>query len=290
MPDYGQKSGISHAGRSAFWSRRAGNYIVGNNSATSDITNGDQDGAVMLQAEGFTTFNMTIPEPPRIQAVGDGATLATIIGAITDVIGGNKGYVVLDQDLAAATDGRKLYTRGSDVVLGTNVSKVVQNDLAFVVNQQAKNRTTAVGSLNDSVWLVREFLLVNATGQFAPISGTAYDPNEHPYSLVFNETNRDLFGTELTVANYGYANNLVLSYYSPAPVVYQTWVGDGTETVFNINSAYVPIEAAANAVQVAVNGAVQAYTTNYTVSGQAITFGTAPADGAIITAHVKYQA
>jgi len=288
---FGMKSGVTHAARYAFWSRRVGNYALGNNSATSDITAGDQAGALFQRAEGLQTFEMNLPEPPRLPAVGDGGTLVTIIGAITETVGGTSGYVVLDIALAAATDGRLVYTLApsNDNVIGLNVSEAVPNDLIFVVSQQAKNRdTSGSATLNESTWLITEFLNVNAVNQFASYSGTAYDANQHPYSLTFNESDRNVYGTQLTTANYGYANHLALRYYSPNPVFFQTWKGDGTETTFNIDSSYVPAAESGDAVLVAVNGTMQTYTTNYTVSGLDITFATAPAFDAIITAHVKF--
>jgi hypothetical protein len=290
---YGNQAGVTHAARYAFWSRRDGNYIVGNNSGTSALTKGDDSGGAMLRVDGIRLLNSTIPEPPRNPHVGDGGTLVTINGRVTEAVTGTLGTATLEFDFAAAVDGRSVYTRASDKVLGHNISRAVSQDLAFVVNQENQNRDTS-GSTNENAsnWYVTEHLLVEATQLNPEVSGVEYNGQQWDYSLTFNETNVDLFGTTLTAANYGYANNIKLSYFSPAPVFYQTFVGDGAQTTFTIPSDYVPYAEDGDAVIIGVDGTLQTYdaTTGYTVSGQTITFNSgAPADGAIIVVHVKFQ-
>ena len=70
-------------------------------------------------------------------------------------------------------------------------------------------------------------------------------------------------------------------YKSDNPVIWGTYVGDNSTTTFAIDSAYDPVAEAATAIQCWDDGVEQTYTTNFSLSGQNLTFVAAPGTGSI---------
>tara|TARA_R100000697_G_scaffold116646_1_gene137444 strand:- start:3058 stop:4461 length:1404 start_codon:yes stop_codon:yes gene_type:complete len=88
---------------------------------------------------------------------------------------------------------------------------------------------------------------------------------------------------ELEAANKAYVDGLSL-YNSPTAISVYTFTGDTSKTAFTMDPA--PGSTDANAFLVDVGGVAQRPTTDYTVSGSVITFGTAPPTATITVRNI----
>lgn len=263
----------------AFWARKDSTGVYPHGS-TGAISNGS--GAMMTRANGFTSLEVTQNEPAIITNVADGGIFDSYRVNPTEPVRATFGTIALDTDLSSNALNTTLYTEGEHEVELVSNDCLEFNDLVVVVNSRADLYNASTGIWTRNVWWVDEYINVTAF-PLTPSSGG--DPSVAPatfqYALVMNDISKTLAGETITSGNYGRGKGYARRYKSANPVIWGTFVGDASATTFAIDSAYDPVAEAASAIQVWDDGTEQAYTTDFTLSDQTLTFVAAPAAGSI---------
>ena len=256
-----------------FWGVRHGSYL--NGVSTSALANGTA--SAMGRARAINEFAVTRPTATAVAKVGDNGTYGTWTQTPTDAMTGTSGFAIFDETFETVAQGRKIYSDNSYRVVADSANCVNYRSLILIANSPATSQETATRGL--AGYYVHIYLAVTASP-----SGESYNINEavsFPYSLIFDETALDVFGTTLLDADYGTTQAARLRFFSQYPVHGGAYVGDGSASQ-TIVTSYTPAAASVDAVQVAINGTRRAYTTDYTVdpATKTITFtGTLPAAG-----------
>jgi len=271
---------------------------VNNGSTISDGASGTLMGN-MDMVDGWIP---EIPDNPRGVLVGNGRNILTVQGKVVDPITGSGSLALFDQRIVENISNAKVRTYGGAKAIDY-IPDIVQNDICTVINTLAINQDTA-GTVGVNEYWVVESHLVNASAKIPGITGANYDPAVTAFSLTYNKTNRDMFGDDVSASDYSDAGavtgglTMITMYQSPYPIIYQTWIGDGSRTEFDIDSSITPAGVTANFVMTAAGGTPLTYTGSTATSGEyevtedsgtyTITTGDAVADGAYVVARIQY--
>ena len=266
--------------RYTFFGVRVGNYLNGATSTT--LANGVTAG--MLRVNGVQNFAMTRPALSTVTVAGDNGKIGQYSIAPTDSVTGTLGTAVFDMNFETVMTKRTLKVSGGFDMTPLSNQCLSYENLVFVINTPAQSNES--GTKGQAGYLVTELYSVQAqpTGQtFGLNTSVVFE-----YTLSLNESDRDLFGTTLS----GYNANSVfgVQYFSPKPIHYAVYVGDGTSGQATATLDYDIAEASADAVQVAINGTAQTYSTHFTanLTTNKVSFvGTIPASGEI--AVIRYM-
>lgn len=256
--------------------------------STGSISNGA--GAMMAQAVGFTDLTVNRPAPAAKNLVYDGGVGTTYYPRPVEGVTGTKNLIILDEDLSAVVNSSIVFTEGQhDIELKTNKCYSVTN-LALVVVSRAESRES--GSEGEEGFVIEEYLNVRAFQLEPGNSGNpGDDPRPIPYQLIFEEPTTMLNGVAISNATHGHGRGYKREYWSENPVIYGAFVGNNSATTFSIPAAYAPVAEAASAIQNWADGSELTYGAsagNFNVSGQTLTFVTAPADGVVNIFKLEY--
>lgn len=242
----------------ALWDSANPNYIAGTDGSLSA---GEDSG--MGRLLGMTEIVANTPQASSLSRSGDNGVLGSFITNPTESPTGNMAFGSFDQVFDTAVTGRVIKAEGAhDISLSSN--RCYQFSPIFVVVNSPAN-SDASGSVGEGGWQVQEYLYAFAQ----PMSVSNISQNtvhSYTHSLVFNERGVTAYGETITTANYGVTQAWKTDpYWSPYPVRYHTYVGDGgSAQTFTLDTP--PVSADANGLQIWDNGTKLAYTTNYTVS------------------------
>jgi hypothetical protein len=259
--------------------RKNGVYPYG---ITGTLANGSDAGMQLFK--GFVELALTVPEAATIALLADGGVIGTRRGQPAAPISGTQTMLLIDQNVSIQSDGRVLYTEGSqEVELGSQFD-LAYNKFCAVYNQRGEDRESASPT---NIWWVTELLDFEWQRLLAGLSGTDFNARGDSYSMSVSEVAKDLFGVTFTVPNYGKTKGWFRRYQSDYPVYYHTFIGDGVTTTTTLD--YLPASADAEGVRYTKGGVLQTYTTNYTVSTSTgvVTYVAAPAAGTVNILRVK---
>jgi len=266
------------AAQYVFWAKKNGAYPFG---ATGTIANGGNAG--MARHLGVASLAITIPEASSTPIQGDGGVLGSFKGRPVDPITGSIVFSVMDLVFEATAEGRKLYTDNQFSASVMSETCVNYADLCMVIN--AKAQSMATGSLGESGYWVYELWDVEAQSIPSELSGTAYDAVPSTYNLTLESVDTEITGLPVSSTNYGVKRGYLKKYWSENPVHIVTHVGDGADVTATLD--LVPAAETAAKFTVVQNGVLKAYTTDYTVSGQTLTFVAAPTAG--VRSVIRYE-
>lgn len=267
----------------SLWDSASPSYIAGTDGT---LAAGEDSG--MGRAIGLSQISSATPEAPLVTRTGDNGVLGTFITNPTDSPSGSTAFGSFDQTFDTVVTGRVIKTEGiHDISLSSNRCYTF-SPVFLVVNSPAQSDAT--GSVGEGGWQVQEYLYAYVQ-PMSVADMTQSTAHSYTHRLVFNERGILPYGETITTANYGVTQAWKTDpYWSPYPVYYHAYVGDGGASQdFTLDK--VPVSADAAGAEVWINGTKQTYTTHYTVSASTgvVTFtGTLPASGNFAVAKVRF--
>jgi hypothetical protein len=251
--------------------------FIGN--GTTAPAAGAQTGSALARIDGFKSADTSVPELERVQATGDDSALTEFQFESTALAGGNLEVAVHDMDFAAKVLGLSVIDNGnlSHAALG-QPKNPDRKDVVLVLQRIAKSYTA--GSRGTSRY---EGIIV-PKGTVTPLlSSFAERAVGNPrYQITMSKSDAYPWGATLSTGTEGTEEAAFIEFATPNPLMIERWTGDGAETVFNLTETAAAADA--DNVLVWVDGLPQTYTTHYTTTTSAITFGTAPQNNAPVIA------
>jgi len=259
-------------------------YIAG---TSGTLASGEDSGMGTLQ--GASSFSASIPEAVSIPRPGDNGNLGNFQSASADSPTGTDTYVSFNQTFDIKATDRLINAVGPHDVSLLSGKCQTYTPVFFVVNSPAMSDES--GSEGENGWVVEEYYYAFAQ----PLSVADKSINtahNYTHKLTFNERGTMPWGEAITAVNYGVDSAWKSDpYWSPYPVYYQTYVGDGASTqTFTLDK--IPVADDGDALQIWEAGVSLVHSTNYAVSTTTgvVTFvGTDPADGAFAVCKVMYN-
>lgn len=268
----------------ALYDSASPSYIAGTDGT---LAAGEDSG--MGRLLGISDLAAAVPEAPVVSRIGDNGSLGGFLTNPTDQPSGSMAFGSFGQLFDVAITQRAIKAEGPhDISLSSHRCYDFRPFL-LVVNSPAES--DEAGSLSEPGWEVEEYLYVLAQ----PMSVAAHaanTPHEYTHRLVFKERDRLPWGELITVGNYGLTRAWKTDpYWSPWPVYYHTYVGDGgAAQTFTLSE--IPVADDGTALQIWDNGTKLEHSTNYAVntSTGVVTFvSTDPASGNFAVCKVLYD-
>ena len=265
------------------WDTASPDFIAG---TSGTLSAGEDSG--MGRALGISDLSLAIPEATIIDRPGDNGILGSFIANPTSGPTGTATYISFDQAFDIAATKRKIKAvEAHDISLSSNVCYNFA-PIHMVVNSPAFSDES--GSIGEAGWEVEEYLyvFVQPTSVAAKAINAAHN---YTHRLVFNERGILPYGETITESNYGLTKAWKTDpYWSPFPVFYHTYVGDGgAAQTFTLDK--LPVVDDGEHLQIWDNGTSLVHTTNYSVnvSTGLVTFvNTDPATGQFAVCKVLY--
>jgi len=243
---------------------------------TSDPTAGNQDGSPMFRMLGAKSSPLQPNEPDFVTQTGDDQPMAQWQFDPTENPSGVLTYAVVDLDQEAIFQNTKTFEFAGGKGGVRQPADTSRADICLIHQARAKSAdNTTYGA---SRWYVHLYLKATAS----PLGGTLEErtPMDNQISVSVNNSEAFPWGATLQEAIEGTERATQIPYNFDDPITIHTHKGDGAETIFNV--AYTPTADAD--IEILINGVK---TTDWTRSGKAITFGTAPPSDQYI--HTVYQ-
>lgn len=236
---------------------------------------------------GFQNLANTVPQATNEPRLGDNGTIGAFTVNPATVPSGTSAFGSFDQVFVTSVTGRTIKTEGPHDLSLATLNCNEYKPVFVVVNSPATS--DAAGSIGELGYQVEEYLLVTVDDNSVADKSTN---TQHIYTASFNYSDRDTtpWGETIIDGDYGVTRAWKFDpYWSPNPVTFHTYVGDGgAAQTFTLD--LTPAGEDANNLQIWEAGTKLIYTTNYTVvaSTGVVTFvGTDPAAAAFAVA--KYQ-
>lgn len=232
------------------------------------------------QIVGMQTFNVTLPDYRRISHQGDDRVLQVDFLPPTEQA--TAEINVSEENLAnlAIMTSTLVRTIGEAKLLGLATSEQGNEpDLGLLMYQQA------VSGTGTRVW--RSFMIPR--GRLSPRpSGFNENPSQHNIQVAMNVSSAHLWGETFVQGTDGFEEAQVLIMHTQYKPNICAFIGDNSTTAFSLPTAK-PAVSTDKIHGVWVDGVKKTLTTHYTVTTTAITFLTAPADGATIVVLYEFN-
>lgn len=263
-----------------FWAlNNADGYPCG---TAGTLANGSD--ASMARLLGVESFSLPMQEPRQVNIPGDNDTQAIYLFPPEALPNGDIVLGNIDLTFWAKQQGMNVYADGEYSGVVGQPDSPSFGTMTFVVNAPAKSAQS--GSAGNAGYRVKIYPKVQAVpigdGGQSSAQGTKFS-----HKLIANKSSKLPWGEPFTVMNHGTTLAAVYEFYSDYRIVLHTHVGDASDTAFTLG--YTPAAATAGKIQVWKNGTLLTITTDWTVSGNVITMGTAPAAAAVTVARVAYS-
>lgn len=270
------------------WGKNAGGIVEGTNGA---LANGADSG--MGRLIGVENWNVALAKARAVAIPADNGLAGSIILAPNTVTSGTLDVTVNDPTFLTAPVGMLVDTEDTldFALIGVPCPQFVS--LSVVINSPAQSATSgAVGVPAWEVsWFPNVYMWAHGIDQYQ--DGNA---NHDIFDVVLSTFDRYPWGQQPTVLLNGSTRGIKLApFFSPAPMIVHTFVGDGSTVTVTLNETpYAATGTAVRATSVAAGVATPlVYGTGagkYTVvpSTRVLTFGTAPAAGTIVPINYMY--
>lgn len=227
---------------------------------TGSLTAGNDAG--FRRAKGFTQLAETRPAVEFVPAIGDNGVLGEFTQRAQEPVTANFGAAVFDQTLAAALDGRTVYTLSAwEVSMRTNKCTTLAQ-LAMIVNGRVISQET--GTVGQEGWYTILYWNIKAQETGRTYSGTSAAGLESVYALTASEVDTTWWEESITT-NYGvsrsFASDPIISDY---PITAHRFIRNAVATSFTVDET--PAGADGTSVVAWNNGSLLTYTTDYTVT------------------------
>lgn len=276
---YNVKSSVGNYVRSVHYGVVDSAGLLIGSTATAPAA-GNQTGSSLAQLLGVQNFPFQVVEPDRPTQKGDGGALVRFVNRPTDLPSSDPTFGAHDRTFAALVQSMK--TRDIGGLSGAPVQPYSPTfrDMFFIVQGPAVSEDSA--SLDAAIW--EGTMIFKA--QCMPRGRDGYKTDGLPsyaYALTANYATQFPWGDDFTVLLDGDTKMVAWDFTAPYQVMVQHWVGNNTETVFNLSHTLA--EDSANNIMVwSPGGTALTWIASGATGSQfsadiatnAITLGTAP--------------
>jgi len=264
-------------------------YLQG--SSTTTPSNGDQDGSIMAQLQGASSFPWA-PSTAQSQSVeADDGAIAHFMFYPTELPTAQAVFRASDYDFDAACETMLVHDVGQFSVIPRGGYQPTYRDMCFLVISQSKTLTDTGIASGLSHW---EALFVGPTNvqpQGRAERASATVNADYNYQITSNFASQYPTGVAFSASNIGTTKTPAFDFTSPYKPIFQRWNGDNSETTFNLGKNIA--EDSANNIRVFVDGTEITWVTGVPGAGEfgitegatdTAVFGTAPGTSSEIVA------
>lgn len=227
--------------------------------ASATLANGADSGGFAIL--GPQSADITIPDMERINVLGADGKLASYLFESDTETGLVFEAGGIDLDMAMASQGRAVETVNNWEIAVLRPAMRTPQTMWWIINSRAKSMES--GSLNNPGYVVDmlkvEISYLGSTGR------SNKTPHTHRFSAVVLQSDVYPWGADVT----GGAGD-AFTFWSANRVRLHAMRGDNTDVTLTLPSTLAA--TASDRVNVFHDGVLQAYTTDYTISGQVITW------------------
>jgi len=227
-----------------------------------------------LVVGGPASLEITLPDPSQIVHIGNNAVLQRDQLPSTDLSSAVLTVSRQDLDTLATITGAKVQTIGELHMLPMQTSQQgLEPTVGFYAYQQLKDEN---GNRRWATWVFPKVTMSPKPGSLSREARTL------TYNITPNVTKKTIAGTALSVADNGCVSAEFMVYESNYRLGIVAWLGDNSAVDFDFPTNRQAAIAHADNIRVYVNGTLT--TVGITLGTDDLTFGTAPASGAVIVA------
>jgi hypothetical protein len=260
--------------------KNADGYVIGSSAAAPAA--GDQDGSGFLRLEGAVTADVALPDSELQDAIGDDVPLVRFDFGPPSLPGGVMELQARNYEFEALCQGTLVRSPYSTLKVTTLQPRdAALPTLVYILQRRAV--TWEPSNRGVQAWEILYVPAATTRPLFKVFQTRQTGP--YRYSIAASHSDKLPWGATFTLGVDGTTSAPLVPIVSENPVYQDNYIGDNTETVFNLT--YTPV--AVGRFVVAINGVEQVYTTNYTVSivNKTITFISPPGSNAVI--NVLYE-
>ena len=250
--------------------------------AVSSLTSGENAG--MAELDGPKSNSLALPSKQRVPIAAADGVIAQFLFEGSELPSGEMQMSTFDLNFQAFVDGTAVKDYGlfSGVPLGPRGNTPANT--FFLFSREAKRRTTGSIGLKGYEHLL--VLLAECATRFTNGAQTAQE-DVVPYDVNLNYADTMPWGEAISTANgYGTSEMLAYPFFSNYPVSMDFFIGDGSDTAFDLQ--YTPVSG--GTLKVFTNGAIQTISTHYSVSSDTVTYVSAVGDDVQSTVWYEHQA
>lgn len=270
--------------RMYYWRVGSDGYIIGSTGTAPAAGNTNGSGAA--KADGVKTAEIAIPEGQVVQVTGDNQALGTFIFPPSELPSFNIEVATMDLTLEALMQDTLTYDDGDTTFGALAPTDPVYNDIGLLFLRDARGRATgSIGAAHfEGVLIPKATMQALGSSGFKEREGTSYR-----YKVIANPADKFPWGLAIDATTVlGTPSTPIIPFIAENRVHVHRFTGNNTQTAFVLQ--HTPVAASSAKVRVYVNGVKKTYTTDYTVNTgtKTVTFGSAPANNAIIVVHYEF--
>lgn len=260
-------------------------YLLG--GTTTAPVAGNAAGSAMLALTGMVSADPTVAEPAIVDVPGDNGSQGSFIFGPESQPAFTLEKSVFNMVLDAIAQSTKVFTDGQVNYGILQPANPVHPTMCWILQSPTKKKDVGVNGLKAwSGYIIpasEAFPLGRASFSTRAAASDRIRVAATPVSMLFD-------GMEINDTDFGTTEGPILYFTSDYPIVFHRFTGDAIEDTFVLS--HTP--AAANQVQVRVNGILKVLTTDYTINlaTKELVFGVGdiPANNAAIVVRIGIAA
>jgi hypothetical protein len=273
---------ITQGAQHTFWGTFASDSDTFNGTSDDDLAAGEE--SHMARLDGIINVPFTVPGAETLDFPGDNGSKGTMIlkplGASTIAMTAS----IEDQAFAAIAQKTAVYTDGDYDELGYSNECKAFRPMCMVINAPAQSAESATKPA--AGWDVTEVLYATVDDQ-SGLNFSSRTAREFLRNWAVAERGKRIDGSAVTTAKYENTSLLIVRYWSPNPVIYGVYIGDGSVAqTFTVPYPLAVDPVTAESLKVIEDGVELTTTTDYTAvaSTGVVTFTVAgdPATDAVV--------
>ncbi len=193
---------------------------------------GNAAGAALAKLDLVKNFPFAVVDPDTPQQKGDGGAGVRFINKPTDLPESDITFGTGDLTFQALVQSMKVVAKGHIAMTPGQPYNPQFRDVCFLVQSPSKVRDGSADQ-NAEIWEGYLILKTNVYPRFRD----GFDSESLPtyqYKLVGNYATQAPWGEAFSTGVWGDTEMVFIPFIAPYPMMLQTWVLDGSETVFDL--------------------------------------------------------
>lgn len=235
-----------------------------------------------VEVVGPKAWTLNNPEPRKITHVGNDRPLAIDYLPPNEAMSAELRVAANDIPLQSILAGVTNFNVGEASMMAWNTEQQgSEPDVGLLLFQQSLDTATKLRNYR--------FHIIPSGRAYPAPANMDENAAEHTYMVAPNPTTKHLWGAALASGTEGATEAAAVEGMSKGRPNIVAFKGDASETAFLFPTAKQAIATVADKVEVWVDGVLQTGGgVDYTAATTGVTFGSPPADGAIIVAFYEY--
>jgi len=236
-----------------------------------------------LQVSGARALTIAVPDPNRVEVVGDDRIYYTWQLPPTSNPTGELRVTKVNHPVIAMLTGTKQWGSPNRRKIGWATDQQgLEPSIILWGSRQVIEADEVLSAFGQKRW--ETYIFLNAVATPRPPTIEYQAVGEMTYSIVANDSTVDELGVSFTDETNGFTKAAFVRVVTDGRFMLDAFVGNGTEKTFELSQT--PTDD--SLFDVAIDGVVKYETTHWTVAGNEITFVAAPSNGAKIIVEYEY--